>query len=1518
MSISEASLTRKKTRRRRWVWLLVLLLPVVVGWLGLQWLRSAQGEALLKQQILSAAGDALQGKVELEHVTLDGDHLVLTGLKLFTPEGELVASIERVEADLDVAALASKRVHLSHVRIEQPALFLREDDRGWNLSRALAAKGEKKTDEKATPSSLKVVIDDAVLESGQLELHQPGRDVVLTALAAKANAKLGLGPLTIDGALTLDAKLDTPGALKGEKLVLEASASSKNGQGGHATLTLGQTGARVSLDASTQQAAIEKLTLSPRELSAFVPDWPLQQVVLGRGTLGLKAASLELSAGSARLVASARYDLDAHQVELFEVGASDVNLRELIGAAKNSSIAVKAKGRFDDWRTETLSGALTAEAKWTAGDLKLLDLDLDASAKTGALKVKQLHALGPGLELTARGTAAKDVNLFGTLQVKDLAQLDVVLRQFADVETGGLSGSGNVLVSAKGPLRRPAVSLIGQLDHLRVEDLEMDSLALNADLPDVTRPFDTDVLLHSQRLRYGERAFDEVTLDFLTRGRDVDLDFTTHGMGDLQAHVVAQLDKDNHGANVASCELKWTDTSWSMEAPTRITWGQVLEVQPFVMSSGDRRLSAHAKKTSRELDAEVHAQNLDLARLPSVLTPAAWDLGGTVTSLDLTAKGNPTAPEVKVALRVADGRALGAQHLQATADADWKEGRLAGKLALESDVGHLDGDFDLPLLALRDEKPEPARAHLVLESLSSEWLGKKLERSLPFTALLSGQLDLSGTGDHPQVKLRVEAPQLVFTPKPDAPFSAPVLDALKLELTTGADDTLTLVADTRAVGGSHHVQVHAPLTLSSLRRQAPTKDEWFAMPLDVEVESKDVSLPTLAALKKGEVDDELAGTATVTTSMKGSMLAPHGTVRLQLSHFTQPPVRDFGADLTLTAEQTRTRLEGKTSLAGRDAAEVRLVVMTPPETALRAFFAPEGDVDAVITALADVPQEGLVALAPWDLTDVLRRGDVKKEQVLPGGTATATLEIAGTLEAPNARLVGALTNLRFDKMALGSARFDVKVAPQEQTVNVALGGQGRDDLKLKGSTGVDVRLSALRRGLQWQSAPVELSVDSRNFDLAFLTGATDSLRLVAGRLDFEGHVNGKLGAPRFEGDGALTKGRLSLAGNGDYRDIECEVAASNDLFELRKLTLNSGAGHASFTARAERQPTGVFHVTSTGNTEKLPLVNDDQLLAALSIDFSVEGEASAEAVELSRVSIPHAEVRLPEVKRKDLQDLQRPKDIIVLRRGKKPTKRERNEARDAASQQQQRTGTVFSAVIDAQKNLWVKSSDVNVELGLSDGFRFERDSLGTRLQGEARIIQGTLEVIGREFTVQKGSAARFSGAPTQPYVNVTALHTNTKEDVKITVTVAGKGSDVSIKATSEPPLPESDIYAILATGRRSLKTSGGAAITPGQAASVVGQLAASQLKTALAKKIPIDVFNFETSDNFEKVRVDVGKYIGDSLYLGATVNIGARRDRGENTWAGRLEWQVSRSVTLEAYAGDALSFGADAVWSSDY
>ncbi|MFT3711810.1 MAG: translocation/assembly module TamB domain-containing protein [Archangium sp.] len=1519
---------KRKRRRRRLLLLALLLLPAVLVVGAFLFLGSSAGSAFLRAQILDAANGALEGKLDLDRVTLEGNHLVATNLRLYTPEGQLVASIERLEADVDLRALTAERLNLSNVKVIEPKLLLREEENGWNLTRAIAQrKAEKETVEKATKNGWIVDVSGLSLTDGRFELHQASRDLVVQNFTLDGKAKVELAKLKILATLQGGGKFVAP--LEDD---LKIEAASEDGEHANARITLGESLVALSYDNAAEQLQLTQLTLAPREMNAFAPGWPVKPAVLGRGLLSRTTASLELSAGAARVVASARYALDAHQVSALELKADQVDLQELVGAELPSTFTAHLNGKLDDWRADTLSGVLTGDASWLAKGEKLFDAKLDAVATTGALEVKKLDLIGSGLELVVRGTAAPGkLNLFGKLEAKDLKQLDKSLVTFAGIQTGGLEGTGKVQLMVKGPLTHPAVSAMGKLEHLRIADVRTEQLSLSFDLPDAAKPFDTDVLLTSQKLRYGERVFDEVALDFLTRGRDIDLDFTTKGMGDLQAHVIAKLQPGNTGAAVSAVDLKWTGATWSLESPTTLRWGEVFELEPMVLHDEERRLSVRVKKTRKTLDAELHAQSLDLAKLPSALAPPSWELGGTVTTLDVAVAGSPDVPIVAVKTKVVDGRVWAISGLQLVGDANWNDGRLSGTLGVESDVGHLDGNFDVPLIGLRDEKPEPARAHFTLREVKTAFVEQKLEQKLPFTGALSGTLDLDGTGEHPNVTAKLTAPRLEAPLPATAPaedgqarqskrFSKPaappplVLTDVVLEVRTRAeDDTLSATFDANALGGTHHLAASAPLTLSSLRRRERSKDDWLSLPITVDFDFAHVSLVETLALR-GETDDELKGAVSVSGQLKGSARAPLGKVTVSVEKLTLPPVREADLKVDVVAEAERTRFTGDGALKGIKAVDFTATVAAAPQKVLSVLLAPEGNADAVIDALKDTRLDALVTMAPFDLTEVLRRDE---SAVLPGGTANAQLEASGTLEAPTARLTGTIANLRFDKMTLGSARADVRIGPKEQLLTLALGGTGRDDFKAKGSTGLDLRLSALKKGLQWKTAPVELSLNSRNFDLGFLSGASETLRTVGGRLDLTGDVNGELGAPKFTGDAKLTQGRLALAGLGDYRDIELQVHATNDLVDVTKLQLASGAGNASLVAKAERQPNGTFRLSSSGKSERLPLVNDDQLLASLTMEYAMDGEYHDSDVDLRTVSIPHAEVQLPEVKRKDLQDLQRPKDIIVLRRGARATQRQRADVREASNAPPEPT-TRFAAVFDAPRNLWVRSSDVNIELGLSDGFRLDRDEAGLRLSGEARVLQGTLSVIGREFTAQKGSTARFAGPPTQPYVNVTALHVNTKEDVKITVTVAGKGTDVNIKATSEPPLPESDIYAILATGRRTLKNSGGASITPGQAASVVGQLAASQLKTVIAKKVPIDVFNFETSDNFDKVKLDVGKYIGDSVYVGATVNIGARRERGENTWAGRLELQMTRSVTLEAYAGDALSFGADAVWSQDF
>jgi translocation and assembly module TamB len=346
----------------------------------------------------------------------------------------------------------------------------------------------------------------------------------------------------------------------------------------------------------------------------------------------------------------------------------------------------------------------------------------------------------------------------------------------------------------------------------------------------------------------------------------------------------------------------------------------------------------------------------------------------------------------------------------------------------------------------------------------------------------------------------------------------------------------------------------------------------------------------------------------------------------------------------------------------------------------------------------------------------------------------------------------------------------------------------------------------------------------------------------------------------------------------------------------------------------------------------LPYFTEDQLVATVSLRTNLDGTARKGHVEIDKVHIPEAHVTLPTQSRRDLQSLSRPDDIILLRNGKPvdPKRARKALAKDLEAEaalrasgalQEETRATTIVLVLDATKNLWVKGQDLNVEVGLSPDFRVEVGE-ATDLFGEVRILRGRLDVLGRRFDFQKNSVVRFTGPPTEPALNVTAVYNNVKAGVKVSMHVQGQAGDVQLVPTSEPPLTESEIYTLLATGRTNLKRgSGGSEIGSAQAVSVLGSLAASQLKSAVSDKVGLDVLSVEAGDSGQLLQgasVEAGKYITDELYVGYAGKVGADPNKYENGNAVRLEYQFLPRWSFEATYGDAKSGSADVVWTRDY
>src|SRR5581483_295001 len=133
----------------------------------------------------------------------------------------------------------------------------------------------------------------------------------------------------------------------------------------------------------------------------------------------------------------------------------------------------------------------------------------------------------------------------------------------------------------------------------------------------------------------------------------------------------------------------------------------------------------------------------------------------------------------------------------------------------------------------------------------------------------------------------------------------------------------------------------------------------------------------------------------------------------------------------------------------------------------------------------------------------------------------------------------------------------------------------------------------------------------------------------------------------------------------------------------------------------------------------------------------------------------------------DLQELERPANVVLVRNGVPLNARQQRKmhlGKVVAARPEAAGKTTVRLKLNAPRNIWVKGSDEQLELGLSNGFQIELDG-SAQLSGEVSVKRGRIDVIGRRFDVDPSSTVRFSGPATRAYVNVTANYKNDREGV---------------------------------------------------------------------------------------------------------------------------------------------------------
>src|SRR4029450_8516303 len=114
--------------------------------------------------------------------------------------------------------------------------------------------------------------------------------------------------------------------------------------------------------------------------------------------------------------------------------------------------------------------------------------------------------------------------------------------------------------------------------------------------------------------------------------------------------------------------------------------------------------------------------------------------------------------------------------------------------------------------------------------------------------------------------------------------------------------------------------------------------------------------------------------------------------------------------------------------------------------------------------------------------------------------------------------------------------------------------------------------------------------------------------------------------------------------------IHLAAQASNNHLGLDDLEAHTENGKLKLTASADRNGDG-WAVKANGEATGFNVIIEEQLVATVSLRTDLTGLARPRLVQLDPVHIPEAHIELPTQSRKNLQSLERPDDILVLRGG---------------------------------------------------------------------------------------------------------------------------------------------------------------------------------------------------------------------------------------------------------------------------
>ncbi len=557
--------------------------------------------------------------------------------------------------------------------------------------------------------------------------------------------------------------------------------------------------------------------------------------------------------------------------------------------------------------------------------------------------------------------------------------------------------------------------------------------------------------------------------------------------------------------------------------------------------------------------------------------------------------------------------------------------------------------------------------------------------------------------------------------------------------------------------------------------------------------------------------------------------------------------------------------------------------------------------------------------------DFARLQEWMGERTPAGGKLTGRVDLQGTTQHPRLS-----SSLRVDRPVLAGFAADSLVAQctlrdSILTWQARLSQNPQNSLSLSGF--IPLHLAwPLPSPLIPADEQMRIQVLTKDLQISFLSAVSSDL-FIKGLLNGEIIIENTLADLRPGGYLHLSDGSLIAPYLGKpYHDIVLRIDVTPEKLSLRDLSVKGATGR--LTGAGDWQISKLSRglrfkeMDLRLRADDFAAADGDELTIVLNGDLRLSGPLQQPRLE-GRMKVTRGRVNLPAFTEtpSTLWQADQPLLMVALADSAQQSYDRSKLMPSWLSQVEKMRGSIK---VEIPRNTWLRSPEMNIEI--AGEMDVVKDAPAFSLFGAIRIVRGNYELYSRRFDIKEGTLT-FSGGDNLPKIDFTAQHvfrTPDKSKHILSLIFSGDFEKPALQfELDDNTIPEADAVSYLVFGRSfdDLTRGEKSDLAAGQSAfggDAVKQLIAGQIAGQVTRSIQntlnLDVIEFKGDQNWRQATVVVGKYLTNDLYVSYERQLSLGRSNEVVPEQMTLEYEILKSLYLQATRANEQDTGFDIIW----